>query len=137
MAITMHKRTCQWCKKEFKTKDNRRGKGKFCSVSCKGAYGRSLQDTSGEGNPNWKGGRSFDHRNYDHLRKKWSKRNPKAKTAHRLVASALKSGKLKKEPCSACGISNDIHAHHEDYERPLDVVWMCRSCHQKYHAGTL
>lgn len=36
--------------------------------------------------------------------------------------------------CQRCGRKqHDIHAHHDDYARPLDVQWLCRSCHIKHH----
>lgn len=43
-------------------------------------------------------------------------------------------GKLIEEPCVECGGSENIEAHHEDYDRPLDVVWLCRPCHVAHHA---
>lgn len=43
--------------------------------------------------------------------------------AHREVQKALKNGVLLKAPCSVCGVAK-VEAHHEDYEKPLDVVWL-------------
>lgn len=44
----------------------------------------------------------------------------------------LRRGKLVREPCEGCG---DVEAqmHHEDYSKPLEVRWMCRSCHMAHH----
>jgi transcriptional regulator with XRE-family HTH domain len=39
--------------------------------------------------------------------------------------------------CSACGRPSRVHAHHEDYSRPLDVVFLCALCHRRRHAGKL
>lgn len=47
--------------------------------------------------------------------------------AHGAVRNALKYGRIKKEPCK-CG-SMQVEAHHFDYDRPLDVVWVCRKHH--------
>ncbi len=47
---------------------------------------------------------------------------------------AVKSGKLSRRPCEICG-GLDVHGHHFDYDRQLDVVWLYRSHHMKLHGG--
>jgi hypothetical protein len=41
-------------------------------------------------------------------------------------------GKLTPEPCSACGAA-DAEKHHDDYDKPLSVQWLCRPCHLEKH----
>jgi hypothetical protein len=48
------------------------------------------------------------------------------------VAKALKKGILKRQPCVICG-NEKTHGHHEDYNKPLDVVWLCSLHHRKRH----
>lgn len=45
----------------------------------------------------------------------------------RQVTSAIKAGRLIKEPCF-CG-ETKVEAHHADYKRPLDVIWACKKHH--------
>lgn len=45
----------------------------------------------------------------------------------------VKRGKVIKLPCEACGEVNS-EKHHEDYDKPLDVRWLCRKCHLEHHA---
>jgi len=40
--------------------------------------------------------------------------------------------KLERQPCEVCGDLN-VHAHHDDYSKPLDVRWLCRSHHGAVH----
>lgn len=49
------------------------------------------------------------------------------------VARALRDGRLTKGVCEACG-ALDVEAHHEDYDRPLDVNWLCPKHHARLHA---
>lgn len=51
------------------------------------------------------------------------------------VARALKSGKLTKpDCCNACGCKSDsIQAHHDSYDKPLEVTWLCLKCHRSLH----
>lgn len=64
----------------------------------------------------------------------WRAKNAEKNSAHRLVAWALKWGKLKKpNKCSTCSKSGTVVAHHEDYTKPLVVKWVCDSCHVKRH----
>ena len=63
----------------------------------------------------------------------WRKRNPAKYKAHNSVNNAIRDGKLSKKPCAVCG-EEKVHAHHEDYSKPLDVVWLCPRHHALHHA---
>ena len=45
---------------------------------------------------------------------------------------AVESGKIKRGPCEACG-KDKTAGHHEDYDYPLDVIWLCREHHVGVH----
>lgn len=42
-------------------------------------------------------------------------------------------GKIKKGPCSICGTNELVEGHHEDYSKPLDVIWLCQKHHKELH----
>ena len=47
---------------------------------------------------------------------------------------AVKGGKLEKPiECSKCGSPRRINGHHPDYEKPLEVKWLCPLCHAEVH----
>ena len=58
-------------------------------------------------------------------------------SAHLMVTLAIRHGDLKpSEYCDNCGklaTDRQLDAHHEDYSKPLDVTWLCRSCHSYHH----
>jgi len=73
-------------------------------------------------------------KNYVEAALLWKKLNPEKCKASKLVTIALKLGKLKKpKHCSNCEIERKLVAHHDNYEFPLRVRWLCYSCHQKLH----
>lgn len=58
--------------------------------------------------------------------------------AHKAVYEAVERGEIEKpEHCSRCGKgplpSVEIEGHHADYDKPLEVEWLCLSCHRKRH----
>lgn len=62
---------------------------------------------------------------------KSNKKFPERVVARAAVNWAVKSGKLMKPRiCSLCGIlAARIEAHHRDYNKPLDIEWLCKPCH--------
>lgn len=48
--------------------------------------------------------------------------------------AAIKAGILVREPCEVCG-DEPTHAHHEDYDRPYDVVFLCPFHHRTLHGS--
>lgn len=101
----------------------RSGKGKYCSRKCylpALILGRKV--LTGDKNPSWRGG----HRH----------RDPVKVRARALVRAAVRYGRLKRGPCAHCGLNDGkAHGHHEDYSKPLDVIWLCVGCHRKQHEG--
>ena len=63
---------------------------------------------------------------------RWRESKPEGYKAHNAVSNAIRDGKLFKEPCLFCG-GTKVHAHHKDYSKPLDVVWLCPRCHHRLH----
>ena len=64
---------------------------------------------------------------------RWQLKNPEKRKAHIAVGNAIRAGKLVRKPCEKCSSTKNIHAHHEDYSKPLDVRWLCAACHGKEH----
>lgn len=62
----------------------------------------------------------------DYQRKQWR--------AQQEIWRAVKAGKVEKPlACQGCGREAKLHAHHTDYDKPLDVAWICSKCHGKRH----
>jgi hypothetical protein len=48
------------------------------------------------------------------------------------LQNAVARGKVKRQPCEQCG-NPKSDAHHPDYTKPLDVMWLCRKHHMTLH----
>jgi hypothetical protein len=55
--------------------------------------------------------------------------------ARHIVGNALRDGKIFKQPCFVCG-DPKTEGHHPDYDRPLEVVWLCMKHHKEAHKMT-
>jgi hypothetical protein len=127
-------RQCPVCGKDYHASFSNlsRGKDKFCSSVC-GFRGRPRPEWTGANNPAWKGEGKQSSADKS---KKYRRDNPDKCCAHRVVRYALKKGRLDKLPCEVCGSTVMVHAHHEDYSKPLDVKWLCNWHHAVAHGAT-
>lgn len=64
--------------------------------------------------------------------KRWQVLHAKRRRAINMVNNAVRDGRLMRLPCFVCGIK--AQAHHPDYDRPLDVMWLCPRHHKDAHA---
>lgn len=62
----------------------------------------------------------------------YSHRHPDREKAKQAVAVAVRSGRLSRLPCQVCGATR-AQAHHDDYTRRLDVIWLCATHHGEMH----
>lgn len=62
----------------------------------------------------------------------WAQRNKVKRNIYQTIYRGIKKGTLKRKPCIICGTVKS-EAHHEDYSKPLDVVWYCHIHHLNLH----
>lgn len=65
--------------------------------------------------------------------KNWINKHKDRRNAQNIVNNYLKKNPdFKPKKCLVCGKTGiRIEAHHTDYNKPLEVVWCCKSCHAK------
>jgi hypothetical protein len=55
-------------------------------------------------------------------------------SARNKVTMAIRKGRVvRPDTCSLCGKTCKPQAHHHDYNKPFDVIWLCRLCHEAEH----
>lgn len=52
--------------------------------------------------------------------------------ARQALRRAVNRGEIQRQPCEDCGRPKG-DGHHADYNKPLEVTWLCRACHGKRH----
>ena len=109
---------CDYCGKEYHTKKSHyeRRKRHFCSRTCYSRYRAELlpkeeQHAFGTG----------------YTEEERSKR----KKARETFNHYLRDNHIERMPCEICGAKAE--AHHDDYEKPLEVRWLCFKHHREWH----
>ena len=95
----------------------------YCGV---GKHGRSRQSLMPIKDPVK---RRENHRRY--MRERYNS-DPLHRSKQLARVASRKHGKIEKQSCSKCA-APEAEKHHEDYTRPHDIVWLCRSCHLDLH----
>lgn len=68
------------------------------------------------------------------LSKQHRKKHPEKYAARTQIFWAVKLGFMKQsETCEECKKMIKTQAHHDDYQKPLEVRWLCRQCHADWH----
>lgn len=71
-------------------------------------------------------------------RREWRRKNKLKHWCRNKFLGAVLSGKITRQRrCSVCGSGVGMEAHHENYNKPYNVIWLCRKCHKKLHKKLL
>ena len=63
--------------------------------------------------------------------RRYAAKRPEVQRAHSLARN--RKAELKQSECSECGATENLHMHHPDYSKPLEVVTLCVPCHERVH----
>jgi len=108
---------CEKCKAPFRTRSD--SNGRFCGQSCA---------QSGTNCHFYKHG-LFGTKEYTKL---YDLRNPGKSDCRKITKREIRAGRLIPLPCRDCG-EEKVEAHHTDYTKPLDVIWLCKFHHLMEH----
>lgn len=77
---------------------------------------------------------SYDRARYAerYARGDFRPRDSQKAQARLALQSHVARGLIARGPCAVCGEPN-AHAHHTDYTKPLEVVWLCQPHHAMAH----
>ena len=135
---TMKTKICKACRVELVL-----GKNQYKSSRnhlCKKHYNERKKDWRTR-NPE-KAGESVKHwraKNLEKVRETWrrcARKYPEKTKARNKLNDTLQAGKMTRMACEVCG-SPLSEAHHPDYSKPLDVIWLCKKHHVLAHRGKL
>lgn len=67
-------------------------------------------------------------------RKNYRQNHPEKYKATAILNESLRKGEIiKSDFCMFCNKVCNTEAHHQDYSKPLDVIWLCSECHHNLH----
>ena len=66
------------------------------------------------------------------INREWRKEDKRRNKCHNALRRAILKGTITRIPCEVCG-DEKSHAHHEDYDKPLYVMWLCAEHHSARH----
>ena len=133
-------KTCSQCGKEttmegmVTRRRNKDGKGSICRV-CDAANGRRWRQKNREHKREVD--RQYRQAHPEIFRdacRRGREASPEKYKARYAVDNEMKAGRLYRPgECLSCGAECVPDGHHEDYSKPLEVVWLCRMCHLRGH----
>lgn len=139
-------KTCTKCntskdESEFRTRISKERKFPFTYSQCK-VCEKLYRDSRKEHLKKWRSNNKWRKREFDiknrEKRNTQRKENPiirKQYLAQLTLSNAIRAGKtIKRNCCEFCYSTENIHGHHEDYSKPLDVIWICKDCHSLLHS---
>lgn len=108
---------CDFCgsKSHDKPSAYRRKKKHFCSQICYTEYKRTIPK---ESHPRFGSGNSLEER-------------AKRRKARSDLNHYLRDKGIVRPGCEVCGLKAE--AHHDNYDKPLNVRWLCFRHHREYH----
>jgi len=123
---------CKDCQAEKPQKDfyGKQGECKECTKKRVSAYGKTTKGKEVDRKRNLKPERKKKQLGY--VRKSRKKHVNRYKCMSKFW-NEFRKGTIKKLSCEKCGTDQLVEAHHPDYSKPLEVIWLCSLHHKEWH----
>lgn len=139
---------CKTCLAEYKRQHYLKNRGKYIA-SAKASHERNREKNLQYFRDRWQEdleenrrkarerAKTERGRELNRLRSRRYRSNPEGDFKDKVrseVYRALKTGEITRpDNCTVCDKECKPEAHHEDYDKPLEVVWVCKHCHEEIH----
>jgi major membrane immunogen (membrane-anchored lipoprotein) len=89
----------------------------------------------------WRRYRESHKEDVDSTKKQWRTNNPEKRRAQNFVNNAVRDGRMTKGSCEYedenCTPNGKMQGHHDDYDKPEEVRWLCPWHHKQVDLGKL
>ena len=119
----------------YKQETNRDGLNSLCKFCYRERVKRNYRRNKAHYHAYDKQRAKLEHRKKAHIEKnkEYRKKYPEKYYCRAELNNAVRDGKITRQPCVICG-EKKTHGHHEDYTKPLDVIWLCQTHHTWIHS---
>lgn len=129
-------RTCNECGEAKTLSDYYHYKGKPHGKKCKPCINAAVKKNRAANIEHYRAyDRSRGNRLPPEYLAEYREKYPQKYKAKNMVGNAVRDKKLFRAPCEICGSEDSVHAHHNDYAKPLNVRWLCASHHRQWHCA--
>lgn len=114
---------CYYCKNKFKRENvylYSKARNEFVCRECNTKRCKEYRNT--------KGGK----KSISEAVAKYNKKNKDKTSCWSKIKWGKKKGIVKEQVCCVCG--EKAVAHHPDYSKPLEVIWLCHKHHKEIHS---
>lgn len=81
----------------------------------------------------WRAAIRLPEEEFQRLRKERREKAAFKRSVRKITEDCIRIGLVVKQPCEVCKIEENVEAHHDDYNKPMDIRWLCRSHHLEHH----
>ena len=140
-------KTCKKCRQKkdvsdfYKNKSKANGRASYCKL-CMQVYRKQYSKTEAARETHSRSNKKYRQTEKGQITHRESQLRYSENNTHKIIAhnktnKALLCGKLTRGPCEVCGSTETIQGHHRDYDKPLEVNWLCQQHHDSLHHATI
>lgn len=128
-----HRSNCKSCKYDYDVKNRERFAPRRRAYARKAGLSKEIRAKRCEYYQSRKDDPEFKAR-LSAIGKRGYKKNAIKRKSAVVLRTAMRSGRVvAAKICEECGSARNIEGHHEDYTKPLEIKWLCSTCHGVRH----
>lgn len=127
---------CVDCRRSYSREHYQKNRAKYRAMHCAYSKTEAGRESHRKWDNNNRAAQQIVRNARDSSRKNMSAENHMKAIARSRLRYAVNAGSIERLPCEVCGVT-PTHGHHDNYNKPLDVQWLCEKHHLAAHGKAM